>query len=79
MSTVDDVFQKTDKSGVVVGVWAKPTKLKKQLWCTWCKTNVPYDHGGLNQINQHVKSKKHGQERKLRFPVLKNTHKTPIF
>ena len=66
--TTDDIFKKTDKTGVVIGTWAKPGKVKKQLWCSWCEKPVPYDHGGVNQVNQHVKGKKHDDQRKLRNP-----------
>ena len=48
------------------GKWAK-IHTEKTLWCMLCNKSVAIDHGGLSQVNQHLKTNDHKVKADARF------------
>ena len=61
-----DLLKKNDFFEVEIGKWGRKHS-NTELWCSFCNKAVPFDHGGMNQINQHMKSGKHKTTSNLRF------------
>ena len=57
---------KKDAFGIEIGEWAKESS-KTEIWCLLCNPCVKLDHGGINQINQHVKTVGHFKKPKMKF------------
>ena len=58
-STSKNLFEKTDANNVMVNKWAVLGVDANAIYSTLCRKPVPVNHGGMEQVNQHVRGKTH--------------------
>ena len=58
-TTSKNLFEKVDANNVVVNKWAVFGVDANATYCTLCCKPVPINHGGMEQVNQHVQGKTH--------------------
>ena len=58
-----------NKKGLLVAQVARQAKLhsSSEIWCNLCYTAIKLDHGGINQVNQHVQSQLHKTKSYVKF------------
>ena len=56
-TTSKNLFEKIDVSNVMLNKWAVLGVDANGIYCTLCYKNVPINHGGMEQVNQHVRGK----------------------
>ena len=62
------LLKRKDINGVVIERWGNKLS-KTQIYCSLYSKAISFDHGGINQINQHAKSDKHSDIYKARFSI----------
>ena len=60
------LLDKVDANNIQIGKYAK-VHTSTSIWCHLCQKNVAIDHSGLNQVNQHAKTKEHKVKSNARF------------
>ena len=61
------LLDKTGEDGLQIGKWAREHS-DTQIWCTLCCKGVTIDHGGISQVNQHIRpGSKHHEKASARF------------
>ena len=54
-----NLFEKIDANSVMVNKWAVLGVDANAVYCTLCLKPVPINHGGMEQVNHHVRGKTH--------------------
>ena len=58
-TTSKNLFEKIDANNVMLNKWAVLGVDGNAIYCTLCCKPVPINHGGMAQVNQHVRGKSH--------------------
>ena len=60
------LLDKVDANNIHIEKYVK-VHTSTSIWCHLCQKSVAIDHGGLSQVNQHVKTKEHKIKSNTRF------------
>ena len=55
----ENLFEKIDDNDLMVNEWTVFGVDANVIYCTLCCKHVPINHGGMEQVNQHVWGKTH--------------------
>ena len=69
-TTSNNLFEKINANNVMVNKWAVIGVDGNVIDCTVCRKPVPINHGGMDQVNQHVFGKTHRSFSDESFQVL---------
>ena len=50
------ILDEIDTNNIQIGTYAE-LHGNTNIWCNLCSKSLAVDHGGMNQVNQHVKSR----------------------